>query len=156
MARQQVRSPEIDGFRYVVTQLDARTGRRLAFDLASSVLPAMAELMSALPDAKPDKETLAKAIGNQGAVSAVQRLVAALPPSRLDEITELMAESTAVHGPGYGDAGAPLSRQFEDHFAGRYKAMLQWLAFALRVNFADFFGGTGGEVLRSPQSAARA
>jgi hypothetical protein len=52
-----------------------------------------------------------------------------------------MSQNTEIYGEGFGDAGAPLSRNIDDHFAGRYDAMLEWFMFALEVNFSGFFGG---------------
>ena len=75
-----------------------------------------------------------------GAASA---LADAVDPDEFDRIVEQLAATTEVWGPGFGDAGAPLGRNFDEHFASRYVAMLKWLAFALKVNFADFFDGKG-------------
>jgi hypothetical protein len=61
----------------------------------------------------------------------------------VDAIIEELADATEITGPGFGDAGAPLKRHFDEHFAGSYLAMYKWLAFALKANFADFFEGTG-------------
>ncbi len=33
---------------------------------------------------------------------------------------------------------------FDDHFVGKYREMIEWLAFCLEVNFANFLAGVGG------------
>jgi hypothetical protein len=75
--------------------------------------------------------------------SAAKALAASLSLDEFDAIVASMSASTEIWGPNFGDAGAPMPRHFDDHFAGRYVAMLKWLAFALKVNFADFFDGKG-------------
>ena len=35
---------------------------------------------------------------------------------------------------------APMARNFDDHFAGRYAAMTRYVLFALKVQLWDFFG----------------
>jgi hypothetical protein len=147
MGRQKVTSQEIDGYRYAVVQLPATTGRKISVELAKALAPALTAMVK---DAKLgqvsvssllDKELSAGDIGD-----AVEVLFDRLPPRRIDELMTLFAEHSDVFGDGFGDGGAPLAKNFDEHFAGRYAAMYQWLWFALRVNFADFFGDHGGEV----------
>ena len=57
-----------------------------------------------------------------------------------DDLTyfcDLFGERTFVVKP---DGKMPrLDNVFDEHFAGQYIDMVQWLAFAVKVNFADFF-----------------
>lgn len=154
--RQKFKSQDIAGYRYVVTQLGADSGRKMADELVRALVPVLADLLKALP-----KSEQAVSAGNvrdfldlvdpSCIPDMVERAFKALPSERLDSIIEQLAETTDVFGEGYGDAGAPLGRNFDEHFAGRYKAMYQWLFFALKVNFADFFSEKVGELVSVDQ-----
>lgn len=169
MARLKIKSGDIAGFRYVVTQLPGTEGRRWADELGRAVLPAIIELLDTLPAVDKKEITIKKIvelINVQQAKSAVSTILAALPSHRVDALIDDLSKSTEIYGPGFGDSGAPMSvdlngRQmndnFNEHFAGRYKAMYQWLGFALKVNFADFFSERVGEIVTDPlTSTARA
>lgn len=151
MAREQIRSPVIDGYQYVVRQLGARTGRKIADELFRALLPALIELAASGDDKKGVKlESIIEGLTAASARNAIEIALKALPPARVDALIDTLAGLTDIYSPGsdeFGDSGAPLSRQFDDHFAGRYKAMYQWLVFALKVNFADFFTEAVGEIV---------
>lgn len=136
--RKKVKSEAIDGFTYEVTQLGATDGQRLLVKLSKILLPAVGALVKG-SDAKIADMDLASVDID----SAAKALAASLSPDEFDAIAASMSASTEIWGPGFGDAGAPMPRHFDEHFAGRYVAMLKWLAFALKVNFADFFDGKG-------------
>jgi hypothetical protein len=155
MARQKIKSGDIAGYRYVVTQLGAIEGRKWADELGRAVIPAIVEVLSSLPEETKKKkvtiEDVIGAVGIQQARSGLDVILTGLPSARFDTLIGLLSENTDIYGPGFGDAGAPLARNFDDHFAGRYKAMFQWLAFALKVNFVDFFSERVGEIVTDPQ-----
>lgn len=154
--RQTVTSHEIRGFKYSVRQLPATVGRRLSLQLARAVLPALTSLLDGAPGGS--KQSVGQLIGAQLKPDvlrqAVQTALSALPDAQMDDIIGLLAEHTDVYGPGFGDAGAPLSSHFAEHFAGRYRAMFEWLWFALKVNFADFFGDSIGATDLAPRVSA--
>ena len=161
MARERIKSHDIDGYQYIVTQLGAVQGKRLATELARAVLPALAQLLGdsklELPKDKGEKDALLtrvlESISADQVQGALKLALDALPQARLEAIIGVMSDSTDILGPGFGEAGAPMNKNFDEHFAGRYRAMTKWLAFALKANFADFFGGSEqvGEVVADLQ-----
>ena len=134
--RKKEKSPAIDGFEYEVTQLGAIEGKRLLVTLSKIVLPALGAGIKDAPD-DLTKLSLSKLKLDLG--SALSALVSSADVAAVDGIVNKLAETTEVYGPGFGDAGAPLMRNFDDHFAGRYESMVKWLGFALRVNYGGFF-----------------
>jgi len=152
MARKKLKSGDISGYRYVVTQLGAIDGKRIADEFMRVLLPVLTELLSGLPAVEISSvqqlvDKMLDYVRPERVRGAIDIILKALPQSRVEEIIEQMAKHTDVLGPGFGDAGAPLWRNFDEHFAGTYKAMFQWLAFAIKVNFADFFDDAVGEVV---------
>jgi hypothetical protein len=149
--RKKLRSEPIDGYTYEVTQLPAREGRRILVQLMKILAPTLGALLKNADTDKLDNIDLTN-VDLEGAARALSE---AADVRVFDELSDSMASATEVWGAGFGDAGAPLTHHFDDHFAGRYAAMLRWLGFALKANFADFFVGKGSvkklvESLRSP------
>jgi hypothetical protein len=146
MARDKVKSEPIDGFVYEVTQLPATKGEEIGTDLVAMVVP-MIGALAGDGNSKVSVESVGdldiRALGlRAGAdVFSVQ-----LTSPKLKEIRKTMAAHTDIYGEGFGDAGAPLSRNYDDHFAGRYDAMAEWFIFALEVNFSGFFVGLWGRM----------
>jgi hypothetical protein len=133
--RKKERSKPIDGYEYEVTAMGAVDGKRMLVALAKIVLPALGSGFKDVSDLS--KMSLQNLSINLGA--AAQALVASADEATVDRIVDKLAESTEVWGPGFGEAGAPLQRNLNEHFSARYKAMAEWLGFALRVNYGDFF-----------------
>ena len=111
---------------YRVSQLGAIKGRAAFLRLVKALGP----IAGGLVDAK----------GKQAASLDLGDLMARLTLTE-DDLTffcDLFAEKTFIVK---SDGKTPrLDHCFDDHFAGRYLEMIQWLAFAVQVNFADFFG----------------
>lgn len=59
---------------------------------------------------------------------------------------EIMTQLSEVTTVKIGEATPYLSSVFNVHFKGRLKAMYEWLVFALKVQFADLFGGLGAVI----------
>jgi len=141
VGRQAFKSNPIDGFTYEVMQLSAGAGLRMASELAKMVVPSIGAVAGSLDFSKG----IAKAFGSKidGAMleHAAAALAANLDSPKVQAIVSELANTTNIFGPGFGDAGAPLRVHFDDHFAARYGALVQWLWFALKVNFASFFDG---------------
>lgn len=105
-------SKEICGTTYHVTQLGARKGTEVLLMLKGIV-------------ANHEK-------GMAGMLEAVSSEVFFSVADTMAKYTEF---DTVV---GNKPARPRLDQVFDDHFAGRYDAMFEWLVFALQVNFADF------------------
>ena len=120
---------EIDGVAYEVTQLGAKHGRRVVLQLSKA---------------------MSHALGGDGA-DALEGAIDAIDPNTFDEICDLFAGSTmivqiATTTKGPQQIKIPLGPAFDKHFAGRYVAMVKWLAFCLKLNFSDFFDGAANIV----------
>jgi len=115
MAGRETRETTIDGCTYRVTQLGATTGAQVMFRLGRAFAAVMASV-------------------SQGELD-----LAALSPSDFDWIVVTMKASTKfdlVDTVGGGTVRTvDLAPLFDEHFAGRYGQMLEWLKFALEVNF---------------------
>jgi hypothetical protein len=118
-------------------------------EFARALVPALATIIGELSGKKglgsTDFQSLLDTdLDGDSLRAALDVVLENLSDTRVDEIMELMSQHTDIFGPGFGDQGAPLDKNFDDHFAGRYKAMYRWLVFAVRANFSDFFGESGG------------
>ena len=118
----RVESKRIGDSEYKVTQLDAIKGRRVLARLTRVAAPVLGKISA-------DKPT------------NIADILSALGSSLEDDVDffcDSLAPSTEVSETG-SNKSPRLSDVFALHFAGRYSEMLQWLQFAIEVNFADFF-----------------
>ncbi len=145
MAREKIKSEPIDGFVYEVHQLPATKGEEIGAELVAMVVPMLGALAGEGKGVKIDGvgDLDLEALGLK---AAAEVFATSITSPKLRNIRQLMAAHTEIYGEGFGDAGAPLSRNYDDHFAGRYDAMIEWFLFALEVNFRDFFGGLWGRL----------
>src|SRR5574343_1614288 len=105
-------SREICGTTYHVTQLGARKGAEVLLIL-KGILAHHDKGMSAMLDA--------------------------ISSERFFAITDIMSKYTEFDTVVQGKPARPrLDNVFDEHFAGNYQAMFEWLVFSLEVNFADF------------------
>lgn len=136
MGRECKESSVIDGFTYKVTQLGAKEGRRVFARLVSTLGGAVGALA---------KEVTGEGNGAdaaQGVASFADRIT----PETLDFFCDVFAPYTLVCN---GPSELPMSKEFDDHFAGRYAQMVQWLVFCIEVNFGSFLKGLGDIVALS-------
>jgi hypothetical protein len=128
---------EIGGRRYYVTQLGAKKGRQALARLVKVLGPVMAHVVS---DAKPGAAM--RSISGDALKGALLELSERISEADLTYFCETFGEYTEVELEG--GKRPRLTMEMQDlHFAGKYGEMLQWLAFAAEVNFADFFGALG-------------
>ena len=78
---------------------------------------------------------------------AAQVLMAAWDQPQIDMLVSELAKTTEVCIDG--NKWPRLADIFDVHFSGRTKEMLGWLAFAVEVQYGDFFGGLRGAVGRA-------
>lgn len=145
---------------YRVHFLPVQTAMRLGLQLVKVVGPGLAHLAEGLLQAKKDDKDKAKdkrdenlqALKNLDLAAldidlskvtiskAVEALVNGVDQSTLDEFTAELAAVSEVklHGKWH-----PLPNAFDSHFMGKLPSLLQWLAFAVQVNFANFLEGSG-------------
>lgn len=129
---------EIDGTAYQVSQFGATQGRKILARLAKALGPALAALVAGAPEgAKADAAVSRANIGE-----AIRALCEGLREEDLDLLTSALVEKTMVRVDADSDAWVPLKGVFDAHFAGRYAALLGWIAFGLEVNYGDFFSAS--------------
>lgn len=151
----------IDGHTYRVTMLPYKKGQRLLVKLFKLAGPALGEVFAGMDPSKPSIG------GMKGAAAgaALAELAERLQLETFDELVDTLAEYTElqVETPEGGEGWVRLKQQIEFHFAGEYWRMLQWLGFALQVNYLGFLKGRGGleavlarikATMRSPSPAS--
>ena len=115
----QVQSKVIGGVRYDVTPLAAGSALKLAARVARVIAPVIADVSS-----------MAEVKGALG--SALSDLLESLDDATVEYLYTTMAPSTIVVTAG---ARLPLDKCFDEHFRGRVMECLEWLKFALEVNY---------------------
>lgn len=130
-----VKEKQIGDYRYQVTLLGAKAGRAMLVRLTKMLGPATASFLEGVLHAKGNL-TASLAIG---AADAIREATQRLSEADIAAISDELARFTVVildeqHSP-------QLDKVFDDHFAGRYGAMAEWLAFSLEANFTSFFDG---------------
>ena len=133
----------IDGFTYRVRMLPAGEGFKLAAELTKRLLPAGGELASS-GIATSDAPALA---------STFRAIAERIDPDWMLSTAKLFAKHTEVELP---DGKVPqLKDVFDDHFAGEYGRMVDWLVFCLEANFADLlkkFKGVASRAFSAPSN----
>lgn len=144
MARTKVKSGDIGGYTYEVVQLGATAGLRMSAELIKILAPSLGALAGNADLTGGIKSAIGGHLKPKALEDAARALASSLDSTKVQAIVKELADTTEIWGPGFGDAGAPLSMHFDDHFAGKYVNLGRWLAFALKVNFSDFFDGLSG------------
>jgi hypothetical protein len=106
----------IDGYDYNITQLGAKQGRL--------VLARVVRIAAAAAEA----------------TDPVGKLASALTDAEVDYLCDTFSKTTQV---GKDNKYLLLSDCFDDHFAGRYGAMVKWLWAALETNYSSFLADVG-------------
>lgn len=126
----------IDGTKYRVAPLPASKGLAILTMITKVVGPSLV--------AAPSLAALAG-----GAAELFGDVCERLDEAQVERLSKAMAGHTLVEAsPGKGGL-VPLGDHFDLHFAGDYGAMLQWMQFALEVNYGGFF-----DAVRAKSSAA--
>jgi hypothetical protein len=136
----QTQETTIDGVPYRVTQLGATTGGQIMFRLGRAFGAVVAGLR----------------VGNV--------TLDALDPADFDWLVKTLQPATKVGIVDVAGGGkvnfVDLPHVFEDHFAGRYPQMLEWLKFSLEVNYGPLQGALGslfrGAMALSPSISPKA
>jgi len=140
---------------YRVTMLGAKAGRNLLVRLFKIAGPVLGELLEGLEGTKDPKKGaelggLGFSLGDLGmdaVARALEELASRISEQEFAYLCDTLADRTEVVLEG-GERVLRLSQVFDLHFAGKYRELFGWLAFALTVNYRDFFGdSTGGALL---------
>jgi hypothetical protein len=148
----QVQSRDIGGVTYEVQQLPARRSMKLLARLGRLVAPLVSVAQGAAKAGgfqKLDSAVLAQSIGG---------LFDALPPDEVEPLLSELFASTCIIEPS--GARQPLWPVFDLRMQGKAFDVLRLAAFAVEVNFSDFFDalragapqGAEGEPSRSPST----
>lgn len=124
-------STTIGAWRYTVKPLPAGQGLALMARLAKMLGPGVAGLVS----------------GEEGGAigRALASLLERVQPEEVVEIARQLAATTEVSQPG-GKTPASLVEVFDLHFAADYLTLMDFLRFALEVNFGPFVEGLKGRL----------
>lgn len=129
----EVQSRVIQGVRYEVLPLPAGRGVRVMAQLAKVIGPGIGEAAS-----------LAEAAANIG--RTIGAFTERLDPDVVETLCrEFAATTTVTAGQSRTSLGAGIA--FDEHFAGQYDALLEWLRFCMEVNFGPLWQRLG--MLRS-------
>lgn len=120
---------QIGQFTYETATLDAIKGRRAFVRLFNTI----GNVLS----------------GADSTLDVASNVMSKLTAADLDHFCDLFGAVTTVTGGDYGDKTPLLVAQtFQNHFAGNYLDMAEWLAFCIEVNFGNFFDGIQGLIQR--------
>lgn len=132
MAR-QTEEREIGGVRYKVTQLGAKTGESFLYVRLPRLLgPGLGEFITGLGRASDVESAIANGLGD-----AIRDLAQRVNDQDYAAIRDEFAKLTVVALDA--EREMPLSKIYDDHFAGRYQDVAAWLGFCLEVNYRGFF-----------------
>jgi hypothetical protein len=126
---------------YRVSQLGAKRGRKALVRLvkaAGPVLGAAAAHAGDLGEIKGLGDIKVELIGR-----AISEFTNQLSEADVDHFCDLFAPLTLVKVPDTDDDWVPLDKSFDQHFAGRYGQMLEWLWTCIRFNFLGFTSALG-------------
>lgn len=128
------------GHVYHVQQFGARQGGRILVRLMKTVAGAAG---AAMGDAEEfDLATIGRTVGN---------LAESASEEDFDFLCESFVKVTKVEGGPY-PGPLPLFGVFDDHFAGEYQELGEWLLFGIEANYGGFLG-EGGLIQRAKQKA---
>jgi len=147
MSQQEPVTKNIGPDTYQVLMLDPWTASDLLLDLSSIFGPSLSIVGSGLlksGDSKAAFQQLLDGVGGaesgdvlgENLEKAILSLLDRLSKEKQREIIGILSKVTSVQKEA---AWPTLESVFTVHFQGRIKAMYQWMAFALQVQFKDFF-----------------
>ena len=158
MSQTDTKSITIDGVRFTVHMLDPWVANEILHMLGNLVGPSLGQLVGAVASKSGDqsisqqlaegKSWAEKKIDPEFLSAGISGLFQRLDPTQTRLIMEQLAAVTTV-----GEKGR-LSETFAAVFQGKIGAMYRWAAFAIKVNFADFFSSIPAAIEFVAQRAA--
>lgn len=122
---------------YRVTQHGTRAGLKLLVRITKIAGPGVGSFVGGVGRGDELGSALANGVGE-----ALHDLASRLREDEVDAIATEFAGQTVVALSA--ELQPRLVDIFDDHFAGHYDLLLQWLQFCLEVNYGTFFGGASG------------
>ncbi len=139
----EAQTKEIGGSTYIVDLLAPKPGMALLIDLLKVAGPAFAEALGTGSAAG----LLNAELGSEPMRAAVQALCVNVESAKVQSVIDRLANVTTIL-----DAGK-LSSIYDIHFArAGYLELMQWLAFAIKTQYADFFALSASVMPSSPRS----
>jgi len=144
MREPQVR--EIDGYKFEVMPLGFKAARSAFVRLTKALGPALARAANAAPDL----ESLRTSAAQMDLVSAVSELADRVSDDELEWFADTFGKTTRFSRTGEQWPYLTADNREALFSGGSLLLFFRWLAFALEVNFADFFewlrrAGDGGD-----------
>lgn len=153
MSQMDGETKTIDGEEFKVLMLDPLTANDLLVDITKVVGPAIASILASVLKSSNSQETLDQLLDGikkkhnsdneipedllgDNIERSIIGLIDKIDKDKLREIIKTMESVTSVRK---GNNWPSLSSIFQILFRGKIKLMYRWLAFALRVQFQDFF-----------------
>jgi tail assembly chaperone len=124
---------EIDGMTFEVSQLDVKVSRAVFVRLTKLLGPALGELGKAISAAG---STSILDLDHTAVLPAMAQLVACMSEEELEFLVQAFMKKSKFTPPEGTGQLIPL---VDIAFTGRLLTMFKWLAFAIEVNYADFF-----------------
>lgn len=128
-----IKTIEIQGTKYFIGKLPAKKGRTILLKMMKILSFSLDSLKTG--NLEKDIQDVSGLL-----ISGFQRIVQNLDEKDFEYICDELANCTRYEEDltGGKKITLELGSQFDEHFSGRYGAMIQWFGEALKFNFADF------------------
>ena len=150
----------IDGFQYTVMMLAPEDSIDLLVDIAKVIGPSLGKAADAAGDGDDQKGLnafLDQEINKEFFSGIVRTMTDRLDKQAVRRAMKMLSEKTFVTIDKDGKTiKAKLNTVFAAHFLGRPLSILKWFAFALKVNYGNFFGALGGAFVQGQAKATQA
>jgi hypothetical protein len=143
----EAQTKTIKGADYTVNQLPPKQALDLLMDLIKMVGPALSPVLANLSSMKGglDQE-VGEMLKSSFINEAVTTLFNNMDKGTVMKVIDQLAAVTTLTFPGGNQAGVNLKTAFDAHFMGNLGALMQWLPFALQVQYADPLGDLGSVI----------
>ncbi len=138
----EVKSKEINGVTFEVTQLGFKSGRAVFMRVSKLIGPSLAALAHGAPSLKT--------VTSEALLTALSKALMTVNDDDLEYLASQFGETTRFH------KGDPSKSPFlkadnrEELFSGNLVLFFQWLMFCLEVNFSDFLAAWAGLSASAP------
>jgi hypothetical protein len=133
-----IETKQIGDFYYRVKQLPDKEGYRLFVRLTRTLMPSLASMLQGAPD--DGNAVSLSALTTKMLGDAVMQLAMNLDEDVFQSIYETLAIDCSISN---DDTNWVPLKSDKEHWSGRFAQMMQFIVFALEVNYADFLGGKG-------------
>lgn len=132
----ETKNKQIGDVEYSVVQLPDIEASRLWMRLVRIFAPVMGAGLKALPDKSAELS-----IGNL-TTQAIGEALISFAGNMTEEDYLYLYDTFSIDAQFNNGSGWVPLKSDKSHWAGRHTKKLQWLVFAMEVNYSDFLGGT--------------